>query len=121
MNHIKVKAKGCWNSNRSNSAQFATQVETLEDNEPYTLVVENFEDEKESQKCFELLFSKQRPNLIKMNLFSVNLLPNSFRLFTEKNWQKLIKIEFCKLCFIQISSTSAMSVSNFCPNAKCPL
>ena len=46
-------------------------------------------EEEEIKKIFETMFVKQKPNLIEMNLNIIKLFPNSFRLFTEKRWEKL--------------------------------
>ena len=59
------------------------------------------DEEQEVKKIFETLFVKQKPNLIKMELQDIKLLPNSFKLFAEKRWEKFNYIRFCKCSFIQ--------------------
>ena len=60
-----------------------------------------FKGGENSKKYFETVFEKQRPNLLKINFNYVKLFPNSFILFTQKRWEKLIKINFCKYSLIQ--------------------
>ena len=67
------------------------EIETLGVNEQYSLKIESFRNaEEEITKIFETVFVKQKPNLIKMVLSYLKLLPNSFKSFTEKGWDKLL-------------------------------
>ena len=67
-------------------------METVEVNEEYTLSVSLKRDEQDTKKCFMISFRKQKPNLISMRLESGKLFSDSFRLFTEKRWEKLRQI-----------------------------
>ena len=73
------------------------------------------------KKNFETLFMKQKPNLIEMELYNMTLFPNSFRLFTEKRWEKLNYIKFSKCSFIQMVLTWMINVLNFSQSVKCQL
>ena len=67
------------------------EIETMEVDEQYSLRISDFGDEEEGiKKIFETVFVKQKPNLIEMDLSDMKLFANSFRLFTEKRWEKLI-------------------------------
>ena len=69
------------------------EIETLGVDEQYSLYIISFGDDEEGTKMiFENVFVKQKPNLIEMNLHNMKIFPNSFRLFTEKRWEKLIYI-----------------------------
>ena len=66
------------------------EIETLGVDEQYSLLIHYFVDEEEEIKqIFETLIMKQKPNLIRMGLSYLKLFPNSFRLFSEKRWEKL--------------------------------
>ena len=98
------------------------EIETLGVDEQYSLLINSFDDdEEEIKKIFETVFVKQKPNLIKMDLYNMKLFSNSFESFTEKRWEKLNYIRFCKCSFIQIMLTSMINVQNFSQNAKCLL
>ena len=66
------------------------EFETLGVDEQYSLDIDSFGDEEEIKKIFETVFMKQKPNLIGMQIYSIKLFPNPFRLFTEKQWEKFI-------------------------------
>ena len=42
------------------------------------------------------MFRKKKPNLKGIRLLWVKLIPNTFRLFAEQRWEKLVQISFCK-------------------------
>ena len=90
-------------------------------NEQYSLDINGFEDgeEEEIKKIFETFFMKQKPNLIEMELYNMKLFPNSFKLFTEKRWEKLNHIKFRKCSFIQKMLISMINALNFSQNVKC--
>ena len=69
--------------------------------------------EEVMKELFETVFVKQKPNLIEMNLRFMRLFPNSFRLFTEKRWEKLNYIKFCKFLLIQCKLASMINVPIF--------
>ena len=66
--------------------------------EQYSLYINylGYEKKQEIKKIFETLFVKKKPNLIEMKLIDMKLFSNSFRLFTDKRWEKLNYIYFCK-------------------------
>ena len=97
------------------------EIETLGVDEQYSLNINDFGDEKEIKKIFESVFMKQKPNLIEMELSNMKLFSNFFSLFTEKRWEKLNHIKFCKCSFIQFKLTLMINVLKFSPNAKCRL
>ena len=69
------------------------EIQTLGVDEQYSLDINGFiYGEEKNKKIFEILFVKQKPNLISLRLLNSNLFPNSFKLFTEKRWDKLIHI-----------------------------
>lgn len=47
-----------------------------------------------------------------------SLFPDSFKLFTEKRWEKLVHISFSKCSFIQKKQKSMINVLNFCRNVS---
>ena len=94
------------------------EIETLGVDEQYSLNVFNFRSEEEIKKIFETVFMKQKPNLKEMKLENIKLFANSFRLFTEKRWEKLNYIRFSKCSFIQIMLTSMINVPNFFQTVK---
>ena len=61
------------------------EIETLGVDQQYALSLNCFYYEG-TKKIFEALFVKQKPNLLEMELINMKLLPNSFKLFTEKRW-----------------------------------
>ena len=94
------------------------QIETLGVDEQYSLYIHTFGDAEDIKKIFETAFVKQKPNLIEMKLENIKLFANSFRLFTEKRWEKLNYIRFSKCSFIQIMLTSMINVPNFFQTVK---
>ena len=98
------------------------EIETQGVDEKYSLHIHDFQyDEEGTKKIFETVFLKQKPSLIKMDLYNMKLLPNSFKLFTEKRWEKLNEIKFGKYSLIQKKLTSTINVPNFSLNVKCQI
>ena len=56
-----------------------------------------------------------------MTLNKNKLFADSFRLFTEKRWEKLIEIIFCKFSLIQHKLILMINALSFSPNLKCLL
>ena len=99
------------------------EIETLGIDEQYSLIIGylRYGKEQEVKKIFETLFGKQKPNLIEMKLSDMKLFSNSFKLFTEKRWEKLNEIHFCKCSFIQLLLTLMINAQNFSQNVNCLL
>ena len=119
----EIKIKGLLR-HRSDLSYFDSKLKEIMElgvNQQYSLVLFNFRYEEVMKKIFETVFMKQKPNLIKMKLSHMKLFPNSFRLFTEKRWEKLNYIKFSKCSFIQMVLTWMINVLNFSQSVKCQL
>lgn len=96
MKEIRLAHSNYFEDDSANFDRFVKEVANLKTHQNYALTVEVFLNESISNQCFEVLFGKQRPNLISMKIMRVKLFSNSFRLFTEKRWEKLIHLELSK-------------------------
>ena len=70
------------------------------------------------KKMFSLLFNKQRPKLLNLNLDRIKLFADPLKLLTEKRCERLIEIKLCKDSITQNMSNAMTNAPNFFPSVK---